>query len=51
MARIKTLLSQRACAYANAHYTVETDDVTPQQVAEQVLELCREWDSQKEKTR
>ena len=51
LARIKTLLSRRAGAYAKAHHNVETDDLTPQQVAEQVLELCREWDSRKEKTR
>ncbi len=51
LARIKTLLSQRAVAYAKAHYTVETDELTPQQVAQQVLELCHEWDPQKEKAR
>ena len=50
LASIKTLLSQRASAYAKAHYTVETDELTPRQVAEKVLELCREWDSPKEKT-
>ena len=39
--RIKALLAQRAEAYALAHYTVETDGLTPNKVAERVLELCR----------
>ena len=48
LARIKTLLRQRAGGYAKAHYTLETDDLTPQQVAEQVLVLGRDWDSKQE---
>ena len=39
--RIQSLLAQRADAYAQAHHTVETDSLTPQQVAERILELCR----------
>ena len=39
--RIKALLAQRADAYARAHYTIETDDLTPIQVAMRVLELCQ----------
>lgn len=39
--RIKSLLAQRADAYAQAHHTVMTDSLTPQQVAERILELCR----------
>ena len=41
LARIEALLAQRAKAYALAHYTIETDELTPEQVAERVLELCR----------
>ena len=41
LARIRELLAQRAEAYALAHHTVETDGLTPVQVAERVLELCR----------
>ena len=47
--RIKALLAQRADAYALAHHTVETDDLTPEQVAERVLELCRAEESIEEK--
>ncbi|PKB67039.1 MAG: hypothetical protein BZY81_05705 [SAR202 cluster bacterium Io17-Chloro-G4] len=39
--RIKELLAQRAESYAQADYTVETDELTPEQVADKVLELCR----------
>ena len=39
--QIKTLLAQRADAYARAHYTIETDILTPIQVAMRVLELCQ----------
>ena len=39
--RIKALLAQRADAYARTHYTIETDDLTPIQVAMRVLELCQ----------
>lgn len=37
--RIKALLSQRAEAYAQAHHTIETDFLTPEQVAESILRL------------
>ena len=50
LARIKALLAQRAEAYALAHYTIETDELTPEQVAEKVLELCRTGDVIEEKT-
>ena len=41
MERIKTLLAQRGEAYAQAHYTIETDHLTPDQVADRILELDR----------
>ena len=41
MERIKALLAQRNEAYAQAHHTIETDDLTPDQVAERILELCQ----------
>jgi shikimate kinase len=37
--RIKSLLEQRAAAYAQAHHTIETDGLTVEQVAGRVLEL------------
>jgi shikimate kinase len=40
LARIKSLLAQRADAYAQAHYTIEIDRLTPEQVAGRILELC-----------
>ena len=36
--RITELLVQRSAAYAQAHHTVETDDFTPEQVAQTVLD-------------
>ena len=39
--RIKTLLAQRAEAYGEAHHTIETDSLTPEEVAQRVLRL---WD-------
>ena len=41
LTEIKALLAQRAKAYALAHFAVATDSLTPEQVAENVLELCR----------
>jgi 3-dehydroquinate synthase len=41
MERIRSLLAQRAGAYAQAHHTIETDHLTPERVARQILELCR----------
>jgi shikimate kinase len=38
--RIKELLAQRAPAYSQAHHTIETDDLSPGQVAEAILEIC-----------
>ena len=40
LARIRELLAQRSQAYAQAHFTVETDDLTTEQVAGRILELC-----------
>jgi shikimate kinase len=40
LARIKALLEQRAQAYAQAHHTIQTDDLAPEQTAQRVLELC-----------
>ncbi len=37
--RIRELLEQRAESYAHAHYAVPTDDRTPEQVAEAILEI------------
>ena len=39
-ARIAELLSQRACAYAQAHHTVETDALTPEAVAGEIGGMC-----------
>ena len=38
--RIESLMAQRAYAYAEAHYTVQSDDLTVDQVAERILEIC-----------
>ncbi len=50
LVRIKVLLAQRADAYALAHYTVETDELTPEQVADRVLEFCQAGEIIEEKT-
>lgn len=50
LTRIKELLAQRADAYALAHHTIETDDLTPEQVARRVLALCRTGEKVEEKT-
>ena len=39
MERIRDLLAQRADAYAQAHHTIETDILAPEQVAQRILEL------------
>jgi len=39
MERIRELLAQRADAYAQAHHTIETDSLAPQQVARRILAL------------
>ena len=39
--RIESLLVQRADAYSQAHHTIETDSLTPQQVAERILDMCK----------
>jgi shikimate kinase len=38
--RIKALLAQRSQMYAQAHHAIETDDLTPEQVADCILRLC-----------
>ena len=38
--RIESLMAQRAPAYAEAHYTVQSDDLTIDQVAERILDIC-----------
>ena len=42
--RIRDLMSQRAEAYCQAHHTIATDDLTPEQVALEVLAICRRDD-------
>ena len=39
-ARIAELLSQRTPAYTQAHHTVETDALTPEEVAERIIGIC-----------
>ena len=48
LARIRTLLAQRARAYAQADITIDTSDLTLEQVVDQVWEklspcLCKTW--------
>ena len=38
--RIKELLDQRTPAYSQAHHTIETDHLSPDQVAEAILKIC-----------
>ena len=38
--RIKGLLAQRTPAYSQAHHTIETDQLSPGQVAEAILKIC-----------
>ena len=38
--RVESLLAQRAEAYAQAHHTIETDELTPEQAARRILEFC-----------
>ena len=38
--RIKALLAQRADAYARAHHTIDTDDLTIEQAAQRALSIC-----------
>ncbi len=35
--RIESLLEQRRPAYARAHHTIDTDDLTPEQVARRIM--------------
>ena len=38
--RVESLMAQRGDAYARAHHTIETDELTPEQAARRILELC-----------
>ena len=38
--RITELLNQRAPVYANAHHAVETDGLSPEQVAREIIKIC-----------
>ena len=38
--RIKELLKERAPAYSQAHHILQTDNLTPDQVAEAILRMC-----------
>ena len=40
-ARIADLLAQRTPAYAQAHHTINTDALTPEGVAVEIVSLCR----------
>jgi shikimate kinase len=40
--RIQALLEERAEAYAQAHHSIQTDGLTPEQVAQRVVELLAE---------
>ncbi len=42
MGRIEELLAQRSAAYAYANHTIETDTLTPEEIAYCVLELLRQ---------
>ena len=44
--RIKLLLEERAGAYSQAHYSIPTDDFTPEQVAGQIVEIWKAETSQ-----
>ena len=46
--RVTELLALRTEAYALAHYTLDTDGLTPEQVAERALEICRQDDEASE---
>ena len=43
--RIEALLAQRAEAYSRAHYSIDTDLLTSEQVAREVLKLFNETDA------
>ena len=38
--RITELLAQRAPVYTQAHHAVETDGLSPDQVAQAILDIC-----------
>ena len=40
LVRITELLAQRMPAYSQAHHAVETDNLTPDQVAQAILKIC-----------
>ena len=49
--RVTELLAMRAEAYALAHYMLDTDGLTLEQVAERALEICRLGDEASEETK
>ena len=44
--RIKSLIEERTGAYSQAHYSISTDDFTPEQVAEHILKI---WNAERVK--
>ena len=44
--RIKSLLQERAGIYSQAHYSIPTDEFTPEQVARQIVEIWKTETSQ-----
>ncbi|MFB3119720.1 MAG: hypothetical protein ACE1Y2_04250, partial [Stenotrophomonas maltophilia] len=44
--RIKALLEERAGVYSQAHYSIPTDDFTPEQVARRIIEIWKAETSQ-----
>ena len=40
--RVESLLAQRADAYVQAHHTIETDALTPEQAARRILEAWQQ---------
>lgn len=41
--RIESLLKERAEVYAQAHYSIATDDLTPEQVAQRIVDIWEIW--------
>ena len=42
MARIESLLEQRTPSYAKAHHTIDTDGLTPEEIAVRILEVLKQ---------
>ncbi len=41
LGRIRELLAQRAETYGQAHFCIDTDELTPEEVSELVLDLLQ----------